>query len=80
MLGWLGALKDFPEKQDPGMCLLRGKPPPQKKQKQKKTKKTNKKQKKTLGANFVLCVGQLFYAADKIKTKIGLGSRSPCPL
>lgn len=50
MLGWLGALKDFPEKQDPGMCLLRGNPPPKKqnnkKKKNKKRKQTNK-QKKT---------------------------------
>jgi len=44
VLGWLGALKDFPEKQDPGMCLLRGNPPP-KKNKKKKNKK--KKQTKT---------------------------------
>lgn len=40
MLGWLGALKDFPEKQDPGMCLLRGNPLPQKKTKTKKQTKT----------------------------------------
>lgn len=50
MLGWLGALKDFPEKQDPGMCLLRGKPPPKKKQKQKKPKKTKQKNKKLFSA------------------------------
>lgn len=42
MLGWLGALKDFPEKQDPGMCLLRGNPPPKKNKKKKQKKKTNK--------------------------------------
>lgn len=47
MLGWLGALKDFPEKQDPGMCLLRGQPPQKKqKQKNKQTREVKEKEKK----------------------------------
>lgn len=46
VLGWLGTLKDFPEKQDPGMWLLRGKKERKRKKRNCLTSQKNKRGKK----------------------------------